>query len=43
MSNTLIPNTMSTEIKKLAELEYDEMITLAVIESDDILTDIFKE
>jgi hypothetical protein len=34
---------MSTEIKKLAELEYDEMITLAVIESDDILTDIFKE
>ena len=34
---------MSTEIKKLAELEYDDMITLAVIESDDILTDIFKE
>jgi hypothetical protein len=34
---------MSTEIKKLAELEYDEMITLAVIESDDILSDIFKE
>ena len=43
MSNTLIQKTMSTEIKKLAELEYDEMITLAVIESDDILTDIFKE
>lgn len=43
MLNTLIQKTMSTEIKKLAELEYDEMITLAVIESDDILSDIFKE
>jgi hypothetical protein len=34
---------MGFEIKKLAELEYNEMITLAVIESDEDLTSIFKE
>ena len=34
---------MAFEIKKLAELEYNELITLAVIESDEDLTSIFKE
>lgn len=34
---------MAFEIKKLAELEYNELVTLAVIESDEDLTSIFKE
>lgn len=34
---------MAFEIKKLAELEYNELITIAVIENDEDLTSIFKE
>ena len=34
---------MATEVKKLKELEYDELITLGVIEKDEDLSTIFKE
>ena len=34
---------MSVEIKKVKELDYDVIISLAVIESDEDLTSIFKE
>jgi len=34
---------MATEVKKLKELEYDELITLGVIEKDEDLSSIFKE
>ena len=34
---------MSYEIKKVAELEYNELVTLAVIENDEDLSSIFSE
>lgn len=34
---------MSTEVKKLKEIEYNELITLGVVESDEDLCSIFKE
>lgn len=35
--------SMATEVKKLKELEYDELITLGIIEKDEDLSTIFKE
>jgi len=34
---------MAVELKKLSNLEYNELITLAVIESDEDLTNIFRD
>ena len=34
---------MAVELKKLSNLEYNELITLAVIENDEDLTNIFRD
>ena len=43
MPLTLKLYTMAVELKKLSNLEYNELITLAVIENDEDLTNIFRD